>query len=71
MSDVDATVRMLLAEAGLPASEAEIAALVAAYPEFRAGVESLYAVEDARYASPALHFDAEPTFADWASEEEG
>ena len=65
MSDAETVVRMLLGEAGLPASEAEIATLAAAYPAFKAGIESLYAVAEARYESPALHFEVSPVFSDW------
>jgi hypothetical protein len=65
VSDADTVVRTMLAEAGLPAGEDEIEALVRAYPAFKAGIESLYAVEAARYESPALHFDPAPVFADW------
>ena len=64
--DIDATVRTLLGAAGLKPSEEEIATLVAAYPAHKAGVESLYAVTEARYGAPALVFSATPTFADWA-----
>jgi hypothetical protein len=37
-----------------------------AYDVSQAAVESLYAVEAARYESPALAFSATPTFVDWA-----
>lgn len=40
--------------------------LVATYADYQAGVESLYAVPETRYASPALVFTAAPVFADWA-----
>jgi hypothetical protein len=65
MSDADNVVRTMLGEAGLPASEEEIEGLVTSYPEFKAGVESLYGVTDARYESPAVKFDPDPTFSDW------
>jgi hypothetical protein len=65
MSNADTAVRAMLAEAGLRPDEGEIQALVAAYPAFKEGIESLYAVEEARYESPALRFDPNPTFADW------
>jgi hypothetical protein len=65
MSDAETVVRTLLGEARLPASEEEIATLAAAYPAFKQGIESLYAVADARYESPALHFEVSPVFGDW------
>ena len=65
MSDAETAVTTLLREAGLPASAEEIAALAAAYPAFKQGIESLYAVADARYESPALHFEVSPVFGDW------
>jgi hypothetical protein len=58
-------VAMLLGEAGLPASPEEIASLAVAYRRQRADIASLYAVPAARYESPCLHFDPDPTFADW------
>jgi hypothetical protein len=56
MNEIEALVRMALEHAGVPASDEEIAAVVAAYASFKAGVESLYAVADARHESPALSF---------------
>ena len=47
-------------------SEEEIAGLVAGCEDYQAGIEALYAVPEARYASPALIFDAATVFADWA-----
>jgi hypothetical protein len=64
--DTELTVRNLMATAGLSPSEDEMATLVAAYPEFKAGIESMYAVPETRYASPGLIFTATPIFADWA-----
>jgi hypothetical protein len=64
--DTDLTVRNLMATAGLSPSEDEMATLIAAYPEFKAGIESMYAVAETRYASPGLIFTATPIFADWA-----
>jgi hypothetical protein len=64
--DVELTVRTLIAAAGLSPSEEEIATLIAAYPEHKAGIESLYAIPEARYAAPALIFSPTPVFADWA-----
>jgi hypothetical protein len=63
----ETTVRAFLAAAGLTPSEEEIATLVAQYPMHKAGIESLYAIPEARYESPALIFDPTPVFADWAS----
>jgi hypothetical protein len=63
--DANEIVKSMLAAAGLPASAYEIEALVEAYPDHKLGVESLYAVADARYESPAFVFSANPTLADW------
>ena len=62
----EAMVRALLWEAGIVASTEEIARLTASYAGFRAGVGMLYAVAEARYESPAVRFNAQPTFADWS-----
>ena len=59
-------VRMRLAEAGLPAHEDEIERIIAGYPVHRAMIKSLYAVEAAKYESPALGFNPTPVFAPWA-----
>ena len=64
--NVEATVRTLIAAAGLSPSEKELATLVAAYPDHKTGIESLYAIPEARYVAPALIFSATPVFADWA-----
>jgi hypothetical protein len=64
--DIETTVRTLVAAAGLTPSEEELATLVAGYPGYKAGIESLYAIPEARYAAPGLIFSATPTFADWA-----
>ncbi|MDT3441435.1 MULTISPECIES: hypothetical protein [unclassified Pseudofrankia] len=64
MSDLstdDATVRTLLAIAGLKPSEEEIASLVASYPAVRASIDALYEVADVRYEEPGLIFPAVPT----------
>jgi citrate lyase beta subunit len=66
MDATETTVRSLLAAANLAPSEEEIAGLVAGYEDYQAGIEALYAVPEARYASPALIFNAAPVFADWA-----
>lgn len=65
--DADTIVRLRLAEAKLPAREDEIEDLVAAYPVQRAMIDLLYAVPEAKYEAPALHFNPLPVFADWAS----
>jgi hypothetical protein len=64
--DVESTVRTLLTIAGLGPSDDEVATLVAAYPMFKAGIDSLYAIPEVRYGAPGLIFTATPTFADWA-----
>lgn len=64
--DTELTVRTFLAAAGLAPSEEEVAALVAAYPRHKAGIESLYAVAETRYESPALIFNPVPVFQDWS-----
>jgi citrate lyase beta subunit len=66
MDAIETTVRSLLAAAKLAPSEEEIAGLVSGYEDYRAGIEALYSVPEARYASPALIFNAAPVFADWA-----
>ena len=63
--DVEVYVRAAIAEAGLPASEEEIAAWIASYPALRSALASLYAVEEAREEVPAVMFDAAPPLADW------
>lgn len=70
MTPDDATdetaVRRALAQSGLVASDEEVATMAAGYGEYRTGIEALYAVPEARYASPALVFTATPTFVDWS-----
>ena len=51
----ETTVRSLLAAARLSPSEEEIVGLVAGYAEYQAGIETLYAVPEARYAQPRTH----------------
>jgi len=63
--DTQLTVQTLLAIAGLNPSSDEVATLVDAYPTFKAGIESLYAIPEVRYEAPALIFDPTPVFADW------
>jgi hypothetical protein len=62
----EVTVRTMLAVAGLEPSEEEISALISAYPRHKAGIESLYAIPETRYESPALIFDPAPVFQDWS-----
>ncbi|GAA4548137.1 hypothetical protein [Amycolatopsis samaneae] len=49
-----AEIRVLLAAAALPATEAEIATLAARYPAFRAAVDALHEVPAARDLPPVL-----------------
>jgi hypothetical protein len=64
----ETAVREMLTAAGLSPSQDEIAAACAAYPAFRATVNALYDVKEARYADPALRFRAADTArVDWAS----
>jgi hypothetical protein len=62
----EAAVRAALTAAGLSVSDEEFAALVASYPGHRARIDALYAIPEARDASPALVFDAAPVFVDWS-----
>jgi hypothetical protein len=55
----ETTVRVLLAAAGLPATDAEIARYAAALPALRAGLALLHAAAD-REVEPAVRFRAEP-----------
>jgi hypothetical protein len=61
----EATVRTLLAAAGIPASEEEILTFAEDYPRLRGMAELLHAVPEARYEAPGLLFDPTPTFAEW------
>jgi hypothetical protein len=61
----EATVRTLLAVAGIPATEEAILAFAQDYPRLRGMVELLHAVPEARYEAPGLLFDPTPTFAEW------
>lgn len=63
---VEPTVRALIAGAGLNPSDDELAELIRVYPQFRAALDRLHAVPDARYESPALVFPAVGRYADWA-----
>jgi hypothetical protein len=64
----ETSVRAMLAAAGVVPSEDEVAALCTGYPAYRASVDALYDVAEARYADPALRFRAASTAqVDWAS----
>jgi hypothetical protein len=63
--DAELTVRAMLTAAGLSPGPEEITSLVQAYARHKAGIESLYAIPETRYESPALIFDPTPVFADW------
>lgn len=63
---IAARVATMLAAAGLPVRPAELVGFVEAYPNFAQGIDSLYAIPDARYEVPALNFTASPAFADWS-----
>ncbi|HVT68065.1 MAG TPA: hypothetical protein VHF26_09980 [Trebonia sp.] len=66
MESTESAVREMLAAAGLSPAPAEAAAISAGYPAFRAAVDALYEVPEARYADPALRFRAADTQrADW------
>ncbi|MFD9076719.1 hypothetical protein [Streptomyces lasiicapitis] len=58
LDDVGERVRTLLAAARLPAHEAQIIGLVAAYRVQRPAVDALFEVPAARYARPVLRRDA-------------
>ncbi|MCX4094929.1 hypothetical protein [Nocardia sp. alder85J] len=60
------TMKTLLGLSQLPASDAEIAGYAVAFEFQRMAVDALYAVPEARYASPALHFRAAGRIVDWA-----
>ncbi|WP_431047273.1 hypothetical protein ACQUSR_33965 [Streptomyces sp. P1-3] len=55
--DAAVRVRSLLAAAGLPAGEREIAGFAAAYAAQRPAVDGLFDVPTARYARPVLRPD--------------
>mgnify|MGYP005824228847 CR=1 FL=1 len=64
--DHPTTVRCLLDVAGFVPPPEEVAHLEQAYALLTGMVASLYQVDAARYESPALTFDPQPQFADWA-----
>lgn len=63
--DAVAEVAGMLARCGLPAPPYEVAYLAAEYPYLKAGIDMLYAVEEARHADPALRFRAGARLASW------
>jgi hypothetical protein len=63
------TVRGLIAAAGLRPDTEELDELVRVYPTFRAALDRLYDVPDARYAPPALVFGASGTYRDWREQD--
>jgi hypothetical protein len=64
--DDTTTVQCLIDAAHFSPSELEMAELTAAYPVVAGMVAALYSVEAARYEAPALHFNPDPVFVDWA-----
>jgi hypothetical protein len=58
-------VRRLMAGSGLRPSDDELESFATSYVMLRAGIESLYAIPEARYEDPALVFRADPSFEDW------
>jgi hypothetical protein len=65
MNQVETLIRLALQERGVPVSTEEIEALVAAYPAFKARVEGLYAVTEARYELPAVSFASQTSGVEW------
>ena len=61
----EVTVRALVAAAGLEPSQRELATLIAAYPQLRARMDAMHKLTEARYESPSLVFNPDPTFIDW------
>ncbi|MEV6559587.1 hypothetical protein AB0M22_27975 [Nocardia sp. NPDC051756] len=59
------TVRTLLNAAGLPANAAEMAGLATTYLAYRAAIDALYAVLEARYVDPATRFHAAARVEEW------
>lgn len=64
-------VSALLGATGLAPSEDEMRTLVRSYPDVRSMIDPLYAVAEARYEVPALHFEPRPLFSPWAIDPEG
>ena len=65
MTDQEIVTAMLSA-AGLSPGADETAALVKSYPMVKGMIDTIYAVDAARYENMCLTFQAEATFADWA-----
>lgn len=66
-TDADATVRALLRIAGVTSpGDADIAAVVDVYPQYRSGIELLHRLPAARYESPAMTFAARGSLTDGA-----
>jgi hypothetical protein len=65
MNQIETLVRAALQEHGVPASDEEVEALVSAYPAFKARLESLYAVTDARHEQPAVSFVPNANVVEW------
>jgi hypothetical protein len=65
-ADAEATVIALLGRLGLTPSPDELPGLVEAFQLQELARQSLWAVKEARYESPALGFNAAPVFVDWA-----
>jgi hypothetical protein len=63
--DEAALVKILMAAAGVPATEEEIVMVTSQYERLKGMIDLLYAVDEARYESPALHFTATPVYAEW------
>ena len=59
-------VSAMLSAAGISPSEEETAALITVYPTVKGMVDTIYAVDAARYENMCLTFQAEAVFADWA-----
>ena len=62
----DQIVTAMLSAAGLSPSAQETAALINSYPMVKGMVDTIYAVDAARYENMCLTFQAEAVFADWA-----
>lgn len=62
--DLD-TVTGLVELAGLSASEHELELIASSYLALRRQIASLWAMTEARYAEPALIFQAEPALVSW------
>ena len=66
MGQDETAVSHLLGAAGFTPPAHEVAELEADYATLRGMVALLYTVAETRYESPALGFDPDPRFADWA-----